>query len=91
MSETEVGMFVEERFLISMSMKASVTVFVLIAPPPPPPPPHTHTQKSKVLFIILSPSAIEASHNGFMRQFELYVIITPTYSTHVRSCMPGEW
>ena len=30
----------------------------------------------KVAFIILSPSAIEASHSWLMRQFELYAIIT---------------
>ena len=26
-----------------------------------------------------------------MRQFELFAIITPTYSTHDRCCMPSEW
>ena len=48
---------------------------------------------SKVAFIILSPSAIETSHvhPGVMRQFELFAIITPTYSTHVLYCMPSEW
>ena len=45
----------------------------------------------KVAFIILSPSAIEASHLGVMRQFELFAIITPTYSTHAHCCMPSEW
>ena len=46
---------------------------------------------SKVAFIILSYFTIEASHSGFMRQFELYAIIYPTYSTHARCCMPNEW
>ena len=48
---------------------------------------------SKVAFIILSPSAIEASRNGLMRQFELYAIITPTYvySAHIHCCMQSEW
>ena len=36
----------------------------------------TVKSKSKVAFIILSPSTIEASHPGLMRQFELYTIIT---------------
>ena len=42
---------------------------------------------------MLSPSAVEASHTGLMRQFELYeyAILTPTYSTHVCCCMPSEW
>ena len=46
---------------------------------------------SKVAFIILSPSTIEASHPGLMRQFELYAIITSTYSTYVHCCMPSKW
>ena len=46
---------------------------------------------SKVAFIILSPSAIEASHSGLMRQIEQFAIITPTYSTRVCCCMPSEW
>ena len=32
--------------------------------------------KSKVAFIILSPSAIEASHSWLMRLSEMYAIIT---------------
>ena len=40
----------------------------------------------EVVFIILSPSTLEASHTELMRQFELYANITPlpTYITHVR-------
>ena len=30
-------------------------------------------------------------HSRLMRPFELYAIITPTYSTHVRCYMPSEW
>ena len=42
---------------------------------------------SKVAFIILSPSAIEASHSGLMRQFELYAIITqPIALMSVAAC-----
>ena len=38
---------------------------------------HIHAQAySKVAFIILSSSTIEASHPGLMRQFELFAIIT---------------
>ena len=33
---------------------------------------------SKVVFIILSPSAIEANHPGLMTQFDLFAIINPT-------------
>ena len=42
---------------------------------------------SKVAFIILSPSAIEASYHGLMRQFELYAIITqPIALMSVAAC-----
>ena len=42
---------------------------------------------SKVAFIILSPSAIEASHSWLMRQFELYAIITqPIALMSVAAC-----
>ena len=46
---------------------------------------------SKVAFIILSPSAIEASHSWLMRQSELYAIITqPIALMSVgRTSMPG--
>ena len=41
----------------------------------------------KVAFIILSPSAIEASHPGLMRQFEQYAIITqPIALMSVAAC-----
>ena len=43
------------------------------------------------MFIILSPSTIETSHPGLMRQFKLYAINTPTYRAHARCCMPSEW
>ena len=42
---------------------------------------------SKVAFIILSPSAIEASHPGLMRQSELFAIITqPIALMSVAAC-----
>ena len=42
---------------------------------------------SKVAFIILSPSAIEASHPWLMRQFELFAIITqPIALMSVAAC-----
>ena len=47
------------------------------------------SEEVNIAVIILSPSAIEASHSGSMRQFELYAIITPTYS-NIRCCMPSE-
>ena len=50
-----------------------------------------YSKLSKVVFIILSPSTIEVSHPVLMRQFELYAIVTPAYSTHVHWCMPSEW
>ena len=37
--------------------------------------------------VILSSSAIEASHNWLIRQFELYAIIAATYTTHVCCCI----
>ena len=47
---------------------------------------------TKVAFIILLPSAIEASHPGLIRQFELFAIITqPVALMSVRCCMPSEW
>ena len=48
------------------------------------------SKESKVEFIILSLAAVDASHPGLMRQFGLYVIITPTFCTYVRCCMPSE-
>ena len=45
---------------------------------------------SKVV-ITRSPSPVEASHNGLMRQFELYAVISPTYSTCISCCMPSGW
>ena len=40
------------------------------------------------LFRILSPSAIEASHPGLMRQFELYAIITqPIALMSIAACL----
>ena len=47
--------------------------------------------KESCVYYILSPSAIEASHPGLMRQFEQLAIITSTYCTHVHCCMPSEW
>ena len=47
----------------------------------------TSTTVSKVAFIILSPSAIEASHPGLMRQSELFAIITqPIALMSVAAC-----
>ena len=47
----------------------------------------TARHTSKVAFIILSPSAIEASHSWLMRQFELYAIITqPIALMSVAAC-----
>ena len=44
--------------------------------------------KSKVAFITLSPSAIEVSHNGLMRQFEMFTIITqPIALIFVAACL----
>ena len=50
----------------------------------------SNREEVNVAVIILSPTAIEASHSGSMRQFELYAIITPTYS-NIRCCMPSKW
>ena len=47
------------------------------------------TGKVKLSLFILSP-IIKASHDGLIRQFDLYAIITPTYSTHVNCCMPSK-
>ena len=47
--------------------------------------------ESKVGHVILSPPATETSHTGLMRQFELYAIMTLTYSTDVHCCMPSKW
>ena len=45
-------------------------------------------KQSKVAFIILSLSAIEASHPWLMRQFELYAIITqPIALISVAACL----
>ena len=42
----------------------------------------------KVVFIILSPSPIEASQTGLMRQFELFAIITqPIALMSVAACL----
>ena len=47
--------------------------------------------KSKVVFIILSPSAIEASNTGLMSQFELSVIITqPIALMSISACLVSD-
>ena len=47
----------------------------------------TMSKDSKVAFIILSPSAMEASYPGLMRQFELFAIITqPIALMSVAAC-----
>ena len=46
-----------------------------------------NSKVSKVTFIILSPSTIEASHSWLMRHFELYAIITqPIALVSVAAC-----
>ena len=41
-----------------------------------------YSKVTKIAFIVLSPSAIEASHPGLIRQFEWFAIITLTYIAH---------